>query len=489
MNLNDGKVIESYKARQMPDEYKPFVVDYIPEPIRTYIIEGAKTLVCDPAYIALPMLSALASAIGNSRRIKLKEAWHEPAIIWSAIVGESGSMKSPAIDLAMRPLRKMQNEAFREYAEAMEEYEKLEAEYQQALREKKKGYDLPDKPVEPIATRYYCSDVTVEALAGLLSKSPRGLLLARDELSGWVRSFNSYKSGKGGDEAKWLELHRAGTLLVDRKSGTPRIVHIPDASVSILGGIQPSILSQVLGTEHFENGLAARLLLAMPPRRAKQWTEADIDSTLEERVENIFKWLLELEMFDDFDEGLKPRVLSLTPEAQKMWIEFYNDHAKEQAEIAGGEMSAAMSKLEAYAARLALVIHCVRSVTFECTLESKDCIDERSIAAGVMIANWFKSEIKRVYSVMREGEMQKEQRQLLEMVRRKGGKLTVRALQRSSRAYQGDPDTAENALQELVNIGWGKWEYAQPGSTGGRPSKVFVIESDSGDDKTLDHVA
>lgn len=483
IDINDGHTIEIQQARRMPEKFKRFPLECLPEPIWTYVAEAAKTLVCDPAFIVLPMISALAGAIGNSRRIKLKAAWSEPAIIWSAIVGESGSMKSPAIELAMKPMVKIQNEAFREHAEKMEEYNKEQEAYEKAMHQKRKGVELPEKPVEPIAKRYYCSDVTVEALAGLLATAPRGLLLARDELSGWVRSFNSYKGGKGGDEAKWLELHRAGTLLVDRKSGTPRTIHIPNAAVSVLGGIQPSILGQVLGTEHFENGLAARLLLAMPPRKAKQWTEADIDSELAAKAEEVFRGLMAMQMEIDMYGDFKAKILPLTPEAQKAWIAFYNEHAQEQASLPGGEMAAAMSKLEAYAARLALIIHCVRVAAGDPALISEDFIDENSVIPGVLITNWFKDEVKRVYAVINEEETHTRQRQLFELVQRKGGSITVRDLRRSSRSYQGN-GVAKNALQELVDIGWGHWQHLQTAAGGGRPSELFLLNNDDSDAKT-----
>jgi len=50
----------------------------------------------------------------------------------------------------------------------------------------------------------------------------------------------------------------------------------PSAAVSITGGVQPGILNRVLGYEHRESGLLARMLLAMPPRLRKRWTEIEI---------------------------------------------------------------------------------------------------------------------------------------------------------------------------------------------------------------------
>jgi hypothetical protein len=463
------------RRRPMPEGFVPFPTDVLPEPVLGYVRNGAKALGCDESYVALPLLSALAAAIGNSRRIKLKESWCEPAILWTAIVGESGTLKSPALALAIRPLRDRQEAAFGQHEAAMAQYEKDLAAYEDRKRDKRTRVLGSDKPKEPVAVRYYCSDVTVEAMAGLLRHAPRGLLLMRDELSGWVRGFDAYKNRKGNDAAGWLELHRAGTLMVDRKSGTARTIHVPMASVSVCGGIQPQILSQALGTEHFENGLAARLLLAMPPRVAKRWTEEDVDREVVEELEGVFDGLLEMAMAPSATGGSTPVDVPLTESGKAAWVAFYNEHAAEQDRIGGGDLAAAWSKLEGYAARLALVVHCVWAAGGGPGLEGAGAVDARSVAAGVAMVRWFGAEAARIYAVLKEGDEEREQRRLAEMVRARGGRITARELMHGCRAFRGSAESARAELQELVDLGWGSWEQVAPTENGGRPSEVFVL--------------
>ena len=90
-----------------------------------------------------------------------------------------------------------------------------------------------------------------------------------------------------------------------------------------------------------------------------------------------------------------PKTLGLDPAAKREWIRFYNSHAEEQAEL-HGELAAAWSKLEGYAARLALVVHVVRQAANDPTLTTPDAIDAVSIAAGVRLAGWFGHEARRV---------------------------------------------------------------------------------------------
>jgi hypothetical protein len=53
-------------------QYEPFPTDALPSPVRGFVEAGAEAIGCDAAYLALPMLTALASAIGASRRLVLK---------------------------------------------------------------------------------------------------------------------------------------------------------------------------------------------------------------------------------------------------------------------------------------------------------------------------------------------------------------------------------------------------------------------------------
>ena len=178
-----------------------------------------------------------------------------------------------------------------------------------AWKKTKSGDEPPERPEEPIADRCWTDDATTEALAVLLVNQWRGLLMVRDELSGWIGSLDRYTAGKGGDAAKWLEMFGGRPIVVDRKtSGT---IYVPAAAVGIAGGIQPETLRRVLGDEHRENGLAARLLLSWPPRKVKRWTEADIDPKEQAAVADVFHRLYKLEPDEDEhgeDDGLRTQL-------------------------------------------------------------------------------------------------------------------------------------------------------------------------------------
>jgi hypothetical protein len=397
--------------------FTQFPCAVLPEPIRSYVSEKSLAIGCDLSMIALPMLASLAAAIGNTRRIQLKDGWCEPSVLWTAVVCDSGQRKTPAVKAAT---------SFLETEEALS------------------------------TVRYIVSDVTREGLAGLLAIYPRGLLLSRDELAGWL-SFGEYKKDKGGDVAFWLSRHSADTLRVDRKARNPETgkqdaLVVPVASCSVTGGIQPGPLRRALGQEYFENGLAARLLLAYPPKLPRVWNEGFVKAELVSAVTDVFHQLVTLEFKGNVGGSVD---IPLTESGQKAFVAFYNRHGQEMSKLPSRE-AALWSKLEGGAARLALIVHCVRVVANDSSLETPDAIDGHSIACGVTLADWFGEEGKRIYEIFGQSPHVSDEQDLIAWIRAKGGTVTVRDVYRGIRRMR-DRDTATRALAELVTAGQGEW--------------------------------
>jgi DNA polymerase I-like protein with 3'-5' exonuclease and polymerase domains len=468
--------------------YAPFPVDALPTPLGEYVRQGAAALGCDPAYLALPVLAVVASVIGGTRTIRLKRGWEEPSVVWSAIVGDSGTLKSPAYLKAVAYLFRLQKRLLVEFKAAAAAYQQELADYKAAkkLFDKKEGPDPGDPPEPPVLQRVICSDTTIEKLAQILEDNPRGTLVARDELAGWLGSFCRYK-GKGGgtDLPNWLEMYRAGTVVVDRKTGDRPTLFIPHAAVSIAGGIQPGVLVRALTPEFLDAGLAARLLMAMPPKLPKRWSEAEITEEAERAYHDVLDRLLELG-FGANEEGERvPQVLRLSPEGRRTWIAFYDVWAREQA-AAEGELAACFSKLEAYAARFALLHHVVSRLA-----RGQDDlvpVGPESVESGVALCKWFAEEARRIYSILTESAEERDTRRLVEFIRTRGGRITAQALQKSNSRTYPDADAATRALDLLADAGYGYWHDRPGGPRGGRPTRDFVLHTapDNTDKTPLD---
>ena len=472
----DGKKRPNRRAEVV--EWRPFPVDAIPQPVGRYIQAAGDSIGCDPAFVALPLLSALAGAVGTSTRIELKPGWREPSILWTAIVGDSGTHKSPALKAATRFADSQDARKIRAFCHDMATYEAEQTRYEADLKiwqRKPTCGPAPEKPVAPTCRRFLIADVTIEALADRLGDNPRGVLIARDELAGWLDSFNQYKGGKGADTAAWLSIHNAGSLRVDRRTGDRKTIFVQSAAVSITGGVQPPVLARSLGASHFQDGLAARMLVAMPSKMPRKWTERRIPDDATDAVGRVFARLWSLETDVDADGELRPIDLPLTPEAQQVWIAFYNRHGAELTAMSG-DLAAAWSKLEGYAARLALLCHLTDWAAGSDATPGP--VDQVAVESGITLTEWFKNETRRVYAVLGEGDEERADRELVDLIRRRGGAITARELQQASRAYP-TAEAAEEALTGLVKSGRGDWEPIPPGRQGGCPARVFRLSAAS----------
>lgn len=451
-------------ATPPPAEYAPFPVDSLPEPLRSLCTEGAAAIGCDPSFVALPLLSACAAAIGNSRRVELKGGWTEPAIVWSAVVAESGTAKSPPFRLALAPIHAAQEKALQEFDVAKAAHDQQFDVWQ---ADKKKT----PKPAEPILKRFVVADTTLEALARKLEQNPRGLLLARDELSAWFASHNQYKAGKGGDVPAWLSIFSGHNLCVDRVNLGARPIYVPRASVSICGTVQPGVLARCFCGENRQNGLAARFLLAMPPRRPKVWSDLVVSQTTQQAVAGVVASLYALEP-EPHEHGERPRLVKLSAPAKRLFIAFANAHNDALAQQPE-DLAAVFAKLEAYAARLALIFHLVREASGEVPPDLP--IGADSVADAVTLVQWFAREAERVYSALAAGDSGREDRRLVDWITHKhGGEITARELQQGRRDVKS-AEQAEAILSDLVKCGYGEWQGVPPTKSGGRGTRVFRV--------------
>jgi hypothetical protein len=390
----------------------------------------------------------------------------------------------------MGPLLRRQTKALAKYSDDFAHYEQALLDYNVVLKTwmtkgTKCGEPQPQKPGEPFAERSLVADTTIEALVAVLEHQPRGVLMSRDELSGWFGSFDRYSGKRGGDVAHWLSMHRAGPVTQDRKTNK-RLIQIRRAAVSVTGTIQPEALRRSLAQEHIDDGLASRFLFAYPPKRRRQWTEATVPDVIEAAVENVFDRLLSLQFAEEpkatgDGDQTDPINLDLDEQAKTAFIAFVNAHGDEQYELTGA-LKSAWSKLEGYGARLALVVHLLRWAAQEPSVGVAGPIDLTSIQAGITLAKWFGQEARRVYALLGETDEQRSRRELVEIIQRHGNRASCRDVMRNHQA--ADAEAGDEALQDLVTRGYGSWESVPSGPKGGRPTRVFRLSDQYAADTT-----
>lgn len=471
-------------SRRQPEiPFVPFPTDALPQPVRAYVEESARSINCCPSLVALPMLSCLAATIGATRRLQLKPDWLVPAIIWSAVVGESGGAKSPALEKATKFVAEIENRLNCAYRDELARHTAQHDQWKRSLRTGRNSAvdaSASQEPIAPKHRRLMVSDVTMESLAGILCDNPRGVLLCRDELAGFFGSFDRYAKSKGADEASFLSMHRGSPLTVDRKTGIPPHIHVPAAFVSISGTIQPQVLARAMGPDRRASGLLARFLVVCPPSRRREWSEWSVSEQSTQAMSVLFDRLFGTLSTEVDSEEPAPLTVELTLDAKAVYQQFYERNA-DRLETTQGDLAAAYSKLEEVPARLALIIHCVRQMAGE--VIPSLIADADTMRAAVTLGEWFCRETGRVYGILGRDGVISDHQKLVDFIQRKGGRVTAREVQQGCRWLKNNGE-ARLALAELVVGGIGYWER-QPSVDGRTLQELFVLNRDDKKESTL----
>ena len=476
--LLDSKNGLTFTKPEPPPEYQPWPIDTLPEPLRSLAIEGAESLQCDPVLVVLPMLSTISAAIGNAQHLTAKEGWHVPPMLWTLFIAESGSVKTPAMKLAKRPLEDIEHNACTLFDRLDAEFVEADEVYQEELKawKKKREGERPAAPEPPHPSRYIVKDTTLAGLVEILRDNPRGLLIPTDELAGWFGSFNRHDKG-GGDAQQWISIYSAEAISVDRKGsrnlrGVMRPIKVYRPFVALTGAIQPGLWPSVMTSEHQASGMAARFLMAWPPRRSKQWSDATVSASTAKRYSALIEQMVVLEHETTDSGNYRPKFIGMDAGAKRLYHSWYNKHNLDHVDRFGS-LAAASAKIEEIPLRVGLILHCVRFATGDCKF---DRVDADTMQAAITIADWHMDEAERIYGIMATEAATRPQRELADWIKAKGGAMTARDLVAGKRRIK-TVDEANERLNALEAAGYGSWQDIPTTSKGGRPSKKFVLLS------------
>lgn len=480
LSLAREAVVES-RLDVSTDDRERFPIEELPAACRRMVADGARAQSVDVGLWAVPLVGILAGCIGNSRRALVKVGWSEPCVLDVGLCAESGSGKSVGMRELLRPVRARDRELHEQTTLAMDAYAQ-ELDNWRATPADERG----PKPVPPPIRAVVLDDATMEAIALRLRDNPRGLILAMDELAGFFSSFDKYRGG-GGDEQRWLSIYDAGSIKVDRAGGGAgggsRTILVPQAAVSVVGTIQPSVLVQHVGSaDRKGSGMAARFLIGEPVAVASRWTDETIAPEVVDDYGRVVRGLLDLS-----HDPAQPRELRLSKEARQAFIAYHDENAANTHLAATGEdhaLAACLSKLRSVAVRAALVLTLARAAE-QGLAEVAEVIGEGDMLGGIRIARWFEAEAVRIYarwdsqSAAREagterGMLTTLADRLHRFLKERGGRAPMREMH----AAMGNNLTADRLRAGLAVLeGGGKARPVKMDVVGrvGRPPEVWEV--------------
>lgn len=306
-----------FRQPHVPDP-EPFPVDAMPAPLDEFVSQVALAVSCPPDYVGAGILPVLGTAVGGYVDLRITDSWRESPLLYVALVGPPSARKSPALGLIMAPPLDAERSM----------YEALVAEG---------SWSEVDPP------QIVADDSTIEAFFTVLEANPRGVIVQPDELAGWVTGMNQYKGGAGRDRQHWLSIWSRKPIRVNRK--TTKSHYIPRPFACVLGGIQPDPLEALIHDRN--DGLLPRLLLAQGETSVPH---------LDRTVPTVGASARYAETWNRLrDEGMHERTFEFTEAGYRAYEAWTNEHYRATARMPV-ELQAAWGKMDAQAARIALIL-------------------------------------------------------------------------------------------------------------------------------------
>ncbi|NVJ90894.1 MAG: DUF3987 domain-containing protein [Methylocystaceae bacterium] len=397
--------------------------DMLPPVLDAFSDDVAERVQCPKDYVAVAAITVLGTVLAGKTGIKPKgnDDWVVRPNMWGVIIGPPSVRKSPSMSAALAPLTDIEKKErlLQRERSQFKEFEKQlggdrAAEIQAAAQELFNGGKreeafklLADHEATeeiPPATRFTVNDATIEKLGELLNEHPDGLLLFRDELTGFLKVLE--RDDKAQDRSFFLEAFDSKSSYTYDRIGRGTIT-IERPIISILGSIQPSKLTPTVSNAisgRGDDGLIQRFQLAVWPDKGdpSKWLDIRPNKEVQERYRSL------VDQLHQFKAGLvDEKVYCFNTEAQQAFARYW-DHLHQQAH--DDELHPAVQshllKQPKLIAGLALIFHlCV----------SKDADERISLTATEMAIKWSSylySHVQKIYQLVQDTAIDKAERLL-----------------------------------------------------------------------------
>ncbi|MEO9748184.1 MULTISPECIES: YfjI family protein [Marinobacter] len=460
---------------------EPFEPETLPADIRDFVMDVAQRQQCPPDFCAVAAIACLGALVGRKACLAPKQAddqWSEFPNMWAALIGGPSAMKSPSLREMRFPLNEIESALREEHGESVSEQKaearlrKLEkAELEKAAKAHlkngergaaiealKANEDSSDR--QPTLARLVVNDATVEALGERLNENPNGLLLIRDELSGWLAKMNQEEYAS--DRAFYLESFNGKDDYTYDRIGRGTI-RIENCMLSIVGGIQPAKIAPIVrgATKGAtDDGLIQRFQLAVwpDPVKAWKWHDRPVNAEAKERYANVFR---RLHAWKARSEKGAPEVWHFSPEGQSLFISWMEEiQGEARSSRLASVMESHLLKMPKTVSGLALLFAIING--------ERDFVSAEATAMALDWADYLRTHANRLYSASVGAEIQ-----AAHIILRKRSEInspfTARDVYR--KCWSGvDSSITPEALEILVDH---RYLFATDVSTGGRAKIIY----------------
>jgi hypothetical protein len=475
----------------------PFHEDrLLPDSLRAIAVDIAERMQVPLDFTGVIGMITMAGAVNRRVQIQPKhrdQDWIVTPNLWGGIVADPGYLKSPVIKAMTQPLEAVEAEWSKDNQRRQQQYTAQLARWElkntarkEQLKKDASGkadapLGLPEQPPKPAARRIIVNDATPEALHEIMRDNPGGVLVVRDEITGWLADLD--KKGREGERGLHLTAWNGDShYTVDRIGrGT---ISVPACCESIVGGIQPDILTQYLGSRVGriqDDGLIQRFQLLVRPDTSGEWHYVD-RARCQEAATTYKRIVTTLANLDPINTVR----FVFSPEAQEHFQGWLEDQQREiRAKQMPPILAAHLSKYSSLMPSIALLCELADRVTessggfagFGAHRQNPNRVSIVNAERAVEWCEYLKSHANRIYSAVTPELNQAKF--LAEKIRErkigKDGSFTARDVYQHDWTGLKTFEAVEVAAGPLIQANWLRIDFRQSGPRGGRPSAVYLV--------------
>lgn len=469
----------------LPPEARAMKLDrsMLPEPLGAWCADISERMQVPLECVAGSAIAMLSSLIGRKIAIypKRHDRWVVIGNLWAMIVAPPGSLKTPTFNEVLRLLFGLDDRSIQKFEEESQKLKELETvakteidalkdALKKAVRDGKPDRieqcknllalavrDLEEKS-KITARRYIVNDSTTEMLLTIIRNNPQGIMLYRDELSGWLESM--HKSGREGDRQFYLESWAGdASYKTDRISrGTTAV---PGLCLSVLGGLQPIVLESYVAAMakggKSDDGFLQRFQLLIYPERQKGWKNIDRepDPVAEAAIARIVEAFDGIPVPKQTDDGVERLRLGYDDEAQELanqWMEELQQRLEDPS--LSHLFETHLSKYKSLMPSLAALFCLIRAFGSDEGVVP-ETIDGDSVKLAIDWCHFLESHAKKAYGEHLE-PTKSAARNLLKKIKKKQIKDFDRPRDLYRKRWKGlsTSDEMDSALEMLEKLGW-----------------------------------
>ena len=373
-------------------------LDAFPEKIREIVLDLSRYENFNVEYTVSIILSAVATAIGNSCHIRIKGEWKTAPSLYMMLVGRPGLGKTPPLGFIYKPINEQDDRMFEKFNEEWNEYEKSVA------AGNRQGDTAQLR--KPRLVTAVISDFTPEAMISVHQHNPRGIALVVDEILALFNSVKRY-SNRNNLIEDLLTAYSGQPLKAVRKSES-RPAFIKTPCINIIGSIQTNLLTEIFKADFVANGLTDRFLFVYPKdRKISVWRRNDKNIG---RPDILGKWrdilgrVLDIPCIaDERSNTVSPLVINMDDEAEEYFYSWYNGIIEDVNAIEDdNEVESRKMKLNGNAARLALIFQIMKWAAGEGEMRS---IEPDSVKAAIRMIEYYEESYRRTQEAVVTGSI------------------------------------------------------------------------------------